>query len=348
MRGERRPVRWWVPMLAIAIVAVAANAASLVLAQRQRAADLEPSLTVIRPPGEISCLALVGPTLYAGGVDGVWAIDTRTLAATRPPFSGKVEFGHVRGLAQYDGALWIGHEHGLTRISGSAIRTYTRADGLPADRVQCVLVRPVAGGSELWVGTEGGAARVASGDVEPMTAKDGLAADMVNALGTDASGGLWLGSYVAPAGGISWVRGDVVRAVFTPADGLPHADVTCITPMPDGEVWVGVGFDDRGGLAVFESSGATPTLVRTMSRADGLPGDKVRSIARLADGTLLVGSERDGLLVRTRSGSRVLTVQEGLSDNEVKVAVQSPDGRVWLGTRDGVTVMGDAAGLVRR
>jgi ligand-binding sensor domain-containing protein len=346
--GERPRMRWWIPLAAVVALVVAANAGSLVLQQRARAARIEPSLVIIRPPVETSCLALDGTTLYAGGLDGVWSIDTRTMRASRPWFAGKVDFGHVRGLAEFDGALWVGHEHGLTRIAGTSIHTYTTADGLPAQRVQCLLVRPTPGGSELWVGTEGGAARLTGGILHALTVRDGLASDMVNALGTDPHGGLWLGSYVAPAGGISWMSGEAVRKVFTPADGLPHADVTCITPMPDGEVWVGVGFDDRGGLAIFDSSDATPRLVRTLSRADGLPGDKVRSITRLADGTILVGSERDGLLVRTSSGDRILTVEDGLSDDEVKIALQSPDGRVWLGTRNGVTVMTDAAALVHR
>lgn len=348
MSGERRRMRWWVPLVAIPLLVAAANGAGLAFLQHDRAVRREPSLTVLRPPGEVSCLLLDGGTLYAGGLEGVWAVDMRTLKVTRPAFASKADFGHVRGLARSGGALWIGHERGLTRVAGAEVRTYTKADGLPASRVQCLLVQRTAAGERLWIGTEGGAAHLDGSAITPFTMKDGLAEDMVNAMALDPAGGLWFGSYVAPRGGLTRFGADGKRTVITKDSGLPHADVTCVTPMRDGEVWVGTGFDTRGGLAVFDTSGAAPRLVRTLTKADGLPGEKVRSIARLSDGTLLIGSERDGLLVRTPAGDRILTTADGMADDEVKVAVQSADGRVWLGTRNGIVVMRGVAALVRR
>jgi ligand-binding sensor domain-containing protein len=349
--GERAPLRWWVPVLAVAALVVAANLAGALVESRTREARIEPTLVIVRPPGEVSTLLLDGGTLYAGGVDGVWAVDTASLEVTRPPFASQVAFGHVRALARWDGALWVGDDRGLTRVRGTAVRTFTTADGLPADRVQALTVA----GGVLWVGTEGGAAHlevgaagVATGGVTPFTARDGLLENMVNAVAVDPAGGRWFGSYVAPRGGVTYFGPDGKRSAFTTSDGLPHADVTCITPMPGGEVWVGLGFNDRGGLAVFDASGPRPRIVRTLSKSDGLPGEKVRSITRLADGTILIGSEYDGMLIRAATGDRVLTTADGLADDEVKVAVQSSDGSVWLGTRNGITLMRDVAALMRR
>jgi len=336
-------MRWWVPVLAVAVLVVAANAGAALLQRQERGTRIEPSLRIVRPPGEVSALVLDGTTLYAGGVDGVWAIDTVSLEVTRPPFTERIEFGHVRGLALFEGALWIGDDRGLTRVAGSDVRTFTTADGLPADRVQAL----TPSGGVLWVGTEGGAAEVGPGGIKALTTADGLIENMVNAIGVDGTGGVWLGSYVAPSGGVTYLGTDGARATFTTADGLPHADVTCVTPMPDGEVWVGLGFNDRGGLAVFKTKGGKPGIIRTESKADGLPGEKVRSITRLADGTMLISSEYDGLLVRSASGERILTVADGLSDDEAKVALQAPDGRVWLGTRNGITLIRDVAALMR-
>jgi ligand-binding sensor domain-containing protein len=341
--GDRKPMRWWVPVLVVVAFAVVANVAAAVIQGRAHESRLEPSLRIIRPPGEVSALLLDGVTLYAGGVDGMWAVDTASLEATRPAFASAVEFGHVRALASYGGALWIGDDHGLTRVEGTEVRTFTSADGLPADRVQALKVS----GDSLLVGTEGGAARIGPDGISTITTKDGLLENMVFAIAVDPRGGRWFGSYVAPRGGVTFLGANGQRATFTTASGLPHADVTCITPMPNGEVWAGLGFNDRGGLAVFDATGALPRIIRTLSKADGLPGEKVRSITRLQDGTILIGSEYDGLLVRGAAKDRVLTTADGLSDDEVKVAVQSSDGRVWLGTRNGIVLMEDVAALLR-
>jgi ligand-binding sensor domain-containing protein len=341
--GNGPRMRWWVPVLAVAVLVVGANATSAFFQRQDRESRIEPSLRIVRPPGEVSALVLDSATLYAGGIDGVWAIDTVSLEVTRPPFTAVVEFGHVRALAVFDGALWVGDDRGLTRVAGSEVRTFSTADGLPANRIQAL----VATDGVLWVGTEGGAAEIRSGSIKALTVADGLVENMVNAIGVDGSGGLWVGSYVAPRGGVTYLGRDGTRRTFTTAEGLPHADVTCITPMPDGEVWVGLGFNDRGGLAVFAPQGGSPAIIRTETKADGLPGEKVRSITRLADGTTLIGSEYDGLLIRAAAGERTLTVADGLSDDEVKIALQAPDGRVWLGTRNGITLMRDVAALTR-
>lgn len=337
-------MRWWLPVVVIAGLVVLANVAGVLVQRQARDVRVEPTFTVVRPPGEVSALLLDGGTLYAGGVDGVWAVDTASLEVTRPPFTARVALGHVRALALFDGALWIGDDRGLTRVRETDVRTFTTADGLPADRIQALTVA----GATMLIGTEAGAAEVGTGGADPRAVGDVLLERMVNAVAVDAAGGRWFGSYVAPRGGVTFIGRDGARATFGVADGLPHADVTCITPMPDGQVWVGLGFNDRGGLAVFDATGTAPRLVRTMTKADGLPGEKVRSITLLANGTMLIGSEYDGVLVRSAAGDRILTVADGLCDDEVKVAMQGPDGRVWLGTRNGITLVRDVAAIVPR
>jgi len=121
--ADGRSMRWWVPLAALLAVVVVANAAGLLFERRERDSHREPSLTAVRPPGEISCVALAGDTLYAGGLEGAWAIDMRTLAVTRPAFAAKVDVGHVRALLRSGDVLWVGHERGLTRVSGSDVRT---------------------------------------------------------------------------------------------------------------------------------------------------------------------------------------------------------------------------------
>ncbi|PKQ10104.1 MAG: hypothetical protein CVT69_01465 [Actinobacteria bacterium HGW-Actinobacteria-9] len=74
----------------------------------------------------------------------------------------------------------------------------------------------------------------------------------------------------------------------------------------------------------------------TISRADGLPGAKVRSIFEDADGDLWMGFENDGLALRTGRGIVAFNESDGLPHKEVTCIAGGPDGEIWLGTLAGV------------
>jgi ligand-binding sensor domain-containing protein len=297
--------------------------------------------TVIRPPHEVSALALQGQVLWAGGRDGVVGLD-RESGAVVQVLEPETPLRYVRALAiDGDGALWIGHVGGLTRWDGSTFRTWTAADGLPDDRVNALLVD---GEGTLWVGTWGGAAALREGAFEVLAQAGGLAADMVNVLFQDDRGGMWFGSAVAPRGGLA-IRTDGTWQRFTPAEGLPHPNVSSIAQGRDGAVWVGTGLLDRGGAARFTRTPTGWVLDRVRTREDGLAGEKVRSIYQDSRGAWWLGSEYDGVLWENGDASLVLTDYDGLSSPEVKVFLEDPEGILWLGTRDGVTRI-DLAAMV--
>src|ERR1019366_10809116 len=100
------------------------------------------------------------------------------------------------------GVWWIGLSSGLYRRDpdGSA-RTYTRADGLPADYIMA-LIEDRAG--RMWVGTRGGLVRVDAA--------------------TEAGG---------PRGGLGGLR------VYGTMDGLLSPRVESLLETSDGTGWVG-------------------------------------------------------------------------------------------------------------
>jgi ligand-binding sensor domain-containing protein len=154
----------------------------------------------------------------------------------------------------------------------------------------------------------------------------------------DTSGGLWFGSYVAPAGGLA-IRNASGWQTFSTTNSLPHNDVASLMEAPDGTVWVGTGFLDDGGAVQFERKSDSWQPRRTLGKAGGLAGGKARSIYVTADGTLIVGSEYQGMAVQTRGGFRLLTTMDGLSNDEVKAMVEDASGNLWCATRDGLTII---------
>ena len=294
-----------------------------------------PGVDILRPPGDVFALLLDGDTLWCGGVDGVCAVDTQTRRVTTIVDAGR-PMTYVRGIARdAGGALWFASERGLVRWKDGEATWFTTKEGLPDNRVNCVLVTRAG---DLWAGTWSGAAMRTPDGWTVLDKRDGLADDMVRVMLEDKSGSLWFGSYVAPAGGLA-IRNASGWQTFSTAGGLPHNDVVSLLEAPDGTVWVGTGFLDDGGAVQFERKGDAWQPLRTLGKAGGLAGGKARSILVTADGTLIVGSEYQGMAVQTRDGFRVLTTMDGLSNDEVKSMVEDRNGNLWCATRDGITII---------
>ena len=166
---------------------------------------------------------------------------------------------------------------------------------------------------------------------------------MVNVLFRDNQGGMWFGSYVAPRGGLSYLK-DGKWQLFSSADGLPHDDITSIVQINSGDVWIGTGFLYRGGAARFGFAANGVAIRQVLTQKDGLAGGKVRSEFQDKDGVMWFGSEYDGLARWGTDGKwRVLTEKAGLPHYEVMAMLQDADGSLWMGTQNGVVRLNYAA-----
>ncbi len=294
---------------------------------------------LVRPPHDVSTMLVEADEVWAGGMEGVWVVDRRTRLA-RPAFADGNGPRHIHALLRdRDGSLLVGHDGGLMRCVNG--RT-TKVD-LPASlTLGKVLSLLITHNGALWVGTDRGAAVIEDNAWHVLHAADGLASDVVNTMTEDKDGGIWLGSYNVPAGGVSlfsagrWHR-------WTPVDGLPHASVTSLFQDRDSRIWAGTGLMDRGGLASFEMGDEGWRLVRVLHQTDGLAGAKVRSLFEDRSGRLWAGSEYDGIAVRDPSGWKIRRAADGLAHDEIKAIGQDSDGAVWLGTKDGLTVICEQA-----
>jgi ligand-binding sensor domain-containing protein len=305
----------------------------ILAAPRPGAPVIPPGWMIIRPPHEVSALAIEGDTVWAGGDEGVFLID-RGSGNLRGDLPHDPPFRQVRALLlDRQGRLWIGTQAGLWVYDGGAWRTFDVDNGLPDMRVNS-LMEDEAG--QIWVGTWSGAARWDGGGWSIVTTVDGLLEDMVNVIMEDREGCLWFGSYVAPRGGISVRCGDSWQH-FTTEHGLPHNNVTSILEDTEGRVWVGTGLLDRGGAATFAWDEGRWRMDHTWGLEDGLAGEKVRSLFEDTDGFLWIGSEYDGVALYQEGVRGILSQADGLADPEVKVMIQDEDGNLWLGTRDGLT-----------
>ncbi len=298
-------------------------------------AKREEGWIAIRPPHEVSALAIAGDIIWAGGRDGVFKIDRqqKTILSQleiEPPLT------YVKALLiDSKGDLWIGYEKGLICYNGREFLYYGTKDGLPHENVNALLLDDKG---RLWVGTWGGAACWTGEKWQVFNQASGLAHDAVNVLFQDCYGGMWFGSYAAPEGGLTYYDGQQFIQ-FTSNGVLPHNNICSIFQDSANDIWVGTGFYTRGGAVRFRFENGKPELQEVWTKKDGLAGEKVRSIFQDRSGVYWFGSEYDGVARWDGASTRIFTKKNGMSSNEVKVWLEDQEGNLWLGTDDGITVI---------
>jgi len=306
------------------------------LVTRQRDTnDLLAGWQIIKPPNEISVLMMHQGQLWVGGRDGVFCMDIETGEIIRELISD-IPFKYVRGLiCDQQNKIWIGHQSGVSCYNGSNFRHFTKSQGLPDNRINC-MIQDHSG--RIWVGTFAGAACFQNGNWQIYTEADGLLTKMVNVMFEDHNRGIWFGSYVAPKGGISILKSNGTWQYITPQNGLHHANVNAILQDHFEGVWVGTGFLNRGGAAYLVSDQHNQWHVtKLIGKQEGLAGSKVRSLFMDSHQAMWFGFESEGVTHYREEKLKSYTVRNGLSDNEVKVMLQDSIGRLWLGTFNGLT-----------
>lgn len=290
---------------------------------------------------EFSSLAILetpqGPVIFAGGIQGLFQVDPNTLETTMITDQGEA-FQSVRALLVVADQLWIGHERGVSVLEKGVIsRRITTADGLVDERVLDLLL---VDEQTLYVATytglgivQGSSVRWISGDEE----EDILPGESIKVLFQDSNQGIWMGAYNARGGGVL-VEQAGQRQLIALEDGLVHNSITSIAQLPDGRIVVGGGVYTEGGASLMRLESGQWQVERNIHRADGLAGEKVRHIFVDRSGLIWFCSEYDGIAIFAGAARlALLTVREGLSDNEVKKIIQQTSGDYWLATRDGLT-----------
>lgn len=316
------------PLLWVTAAAVGTGGAGLLLAGLLRqAAPARPGWRVLRPPEEVAALALHEGLVWAGGRDGVLALD-RLTGAARPGLAPAFPMRHVSALlATADGTLWAAHHEGLSRRAGGTWTTVLRTGQEVAGRPLSLL----PDGASLLVGTEGGLGRWSGSGFEPLAVPGDLAGASTDVLFRGGQGALWVGSASPTRGGLWTLEGGIWQRRDAEAR-LPHPSVNAVAETRDGSLWVATGFANRGG-----ASRRVKGRWEAWTRREGLAGEKVRSVFEDRAGRLWFGSEYDGVAVLSGSRWLHLDTADGLAGREVKVVLEDPDGIFWLGTDGGLS-----------
>lgn len=207
------------------------------------------------------------------------------------------------------GSVWAGASSGLLRWDDTGVQRYGTRDGLVGAPVWSSL-RDREG--NLWFGANNGVSQLATRLVEILDARSGLPGKSVVAISWDeARRQLWLGT----TGGLfTYRQGRVEPFPFGP-DYFQKYYVWSILPAPDGSLWLGT---EGGGVVIQDGPRR-----RTLTQADGLPGNDVVDLFRDSRGAVWV-STRLGLAAVTGDRIRSFTRREGLPVNYVRCVREIP------------------------
>jgi len=225
-------------------------------------------------------------------------------------------------LPARDGSIYAAtNGGGVVRVSGTGVRAYEIADGLPADSATAVLE---SRDGTIWIGTEKGLA-ARHPDQHFVTVADSQTPTplVVTTLAEDWSGQLWIGT---TRGIATYKDGHLVRHEF---DGFPTSQILSIRATRDGSVWIGA----RGAGLLRYGSGQ----FRTYGAADGLPSAHVQSIYEDSNGTLWIGTLDHGFGRFANEHFDFTTEAIGIGKTAVSSFLEDREGNLWIGSANGLT-----------
>jgi diguanylate cyclase (GGDEF)-like protein len=192
--------------------------------------------------------------------------------------------------------------------------------GLPLNTVQTLLQTR---DGYLWIGTGGGLTRfdgVRFTTFETSEVPE-LASRPIFGLMEDAQRNLWIGHY----DGAVVYSGGRFRTIYG-AEVTSGRRVWSFAQAPDGAVWAAT----ENGLVRWKDG-----LTRVYQEADGLPTDRLRSLAFDGEGTLWVATTGGGLVSFDGTSFTILDQSNGFPHNAVRAVLPDPEGGVWASTAGG-------------
>ncbi len=277
----------------------------------------------------------------------------------------KIVSESIRSLFEdREGNIWCASKNGISKFSNGVFTNFTTEEGLISDNVRCITEDSEG---NIWIGSDGkGIAKFSSEAFVNYTTVDGLSSDLIMSFAEDTSGNLWFSTYglgVCKYDGTTFTRYDVRNGLsnntiwtsivdsnnniwfgtsegvskydgqkftqYNKRDSLTNTLVTTIFEDDNGLIWFGTqeGIFNYDGTSFKNISKQYPNIPSNI---------KIRKITRDQHSNLWFASS-NGVYRFSNNVFHRLSVDDGLSHNDVYSIVEDFQGNLWMGTMSGLT-----------
>jgi signal transduction histidine kinase/ligand-binding sensor domain-containing protein len=306
--------------------------------------------------------------LLIATADGLLQLEGDTL--TRLLGHDLLPTGGIRSVLATSSGLWAMGRDSATLIRPEGTLTFTA--GVQLSGTQITTIAEDRHGA-VWIGTNAGLARFWNGEMESLPGSATTESAAVLAIYEDHDGDLWVGTETA---GVRVLRDRMFQVVRGSPDPM-EAPITSVLQTMEGDLWIGTNgagvarigknnsqrFTSKDGLTsdsvlALASGNANSTDVwvgtpdglndlhdgrwKSLTSADGLADDLVRSLLVARDGAVWIGS-RHGVTRWKDGKSTIVTKAQGLGSDLVGPLLQDASGDIWIGTSGGLARLHDGA-----
>jgi ligand-binding sensor domain-containing protein/signal transduction histidine kinase len=313
-------------------------------------------------------------TLWIGTENGLLSWANGRL--TRIPGYDKPGSRSIRHLsATQDNGLWIGTADGLFCLHEGRVRRFTTADGLQANNIRAVFqdaagnvwvgpeIERFRGGLQVrrpgstrfvnvageepslpsmvhcfvedergvWWGNNRGLHRWSGEGPADYRKTNGLCGEVIErlTLGSAQSLLLTVGNRQEVRGrrGVQRLRNGRLETVALVRDGS-EMDLSYTLEDREANVWIGTRGD---GLLCLQ-----PRLFRSFTARDGLPNERVNTVAELNPGTMLAGTAAQ--LVQIKADNGISLAKDLATTSSIQVLLRDRHGGTWMAGFTGATV----------
>jgi ligand-binding sensor domain-containing protein len=308
----------------------------------------EVSLPQRFPEETVTCLRMIGGSLWAIGVDRLYRLGGRgeIIEPPDPHFRGTM----TDVCTGEGGEVWVSSRFGLLRRNGSAWEVFDRRQGLPTEQFNRIARD---GDGHLWFGTyERGILKLSGEKWVHYSSSSGFPDDRVEDLLVDRHGECWVltgAGVVARFHEERWEElplpsGESETSMEQNSARIYEPFIRFITSTDEGPAPRGgssasvLGLDGLGNCMVACDHGIyrfTGSGWQVIEPPEGVASLRATALLGTARGTIWVGTEDEGIYVRSRGGWRRLGTDQGLSDDHIESLCEDASGNIWIGTRFG-------------
>lgn len=253
--------------------------------------------------------------VYFGTDDSQLIVYSNTGEITKIPLGEDVN--GVNTLFKHDHLIYVGTGRGLYVWDGEEI---WKRPMLQNTTINTLIVDS---NSTLWIGTMRGLFRYTenSNQLDSLTEDSGMPNNIVQDLLFDQQGNLWVGTYRS---GIFFLADGSITS-FTKNDGLATNIISSVTEMGDQTFLLG---NENGVLNLLKDG-----TVTTYHPSIPIPSERLKNLFTDDKGRIWV-STYGGLIVLDGENSRQFNINSGFPYNFIRVAFQTQDGSIWVGTKN--------------